>query len=484
MNDTIVNYEHSKAWMVRGISKLAAIIKPTYGPGGANVILQDNLYPYHRVTNDGKLIADAVVLSHPIEKIGSDILKEAADKAQKESGDGRKTTIILADAIIAEGMQVKDISPLQLKSEMDACLPILMDNFTKHTKQITTKQVGAIATLASESEIIGEQIGKIYEDIGKEGIIEVETATTAETSYSVSEGYRVRNATPLLFSFFEQNQAGTWEDKQKTSIDAPAVVIIRDALSNPDQLEYVFKTLKNNKISNVVIFFDTIEGRVPDLLAKLHVSGAFRICAIKAPTLWKDWYFEDLAKLTGATAINRMVGKSFKEFQFTDLGTCAQVSINKEGEARFIGTKDITDHLEALKSHDTEENKLRASFLQTKVAILKIGANSESELSYYMKKASDGCSAAYWALQEGVVKGAGRALKVAAQALPKTTGGTLLAKALAVPEAVIIENLGADVDVVNDAAVVVKNAVKNAISIAGIVLTANGVIPFKNEAAL
>ncbi len=478
--DTTYNFVYSRENLIKGINKLVDVIRPTYGPAGSNVILQDNLYPYHRITNDGKKIADAITLADTVENMGANLVKEAADKAQKESGDGRKTTMLLAAAIINKGINEKDITPLQLKKELDQCLPMILKEIEDNTKTITPKDVAPIATLASESEVIGNKIGEIYQEIGADGIIEIESSTTPETSYFLSEGYRVRNPVISGFSFIEFNdETNQAIEVSKATIQNPAIVICRDNISNDKQLEKIIKTCLANKLTNIVLFFDSAENRVPDILAKLHISRAFKIFAIKAPTLWKEWYFEDLAKLTGATAINHNTGNTFASFKVENIGTCDQVVISKD-EARFIGTKDISAHIEELKNQNKEENKLRTSFLQTKVATLKIGASSESELSYYLPKANDGCSAAYWALQKGIVPGAGITLALCASKMPKTTGGKILEVALSTPYSIISDSTGeANPKGISDAAVVIENAVKNAISIAGIVLTAHGAIPLQ-----
>jgi chaperonin GroEL len=227
------------------------------------------------------------------------------------------------------------------------------------------------------------------------------------------------------------------------------------------------------------------------------LQGGFKTLIIKAPTLWKDWLFEDFARITGATVVDPAAGTSLKQFAMSWLGTCDKLITTKD-ETRVIGIKDISEYVEQL-SQGSDEDKLRASWLQTKVATLKLGANSESELSYVRLKAEDARNAAYLALQDGIVPGGGVALMQAADALPDTVGGRILHKALYAPITQIITNAGVDhekvmllygegfdartKEVVNmwDAGIVdpvrvVKNSVKNAISVAGTVLTTQVVI--------
>jgi chaperonin GroEL len=239
-------------------------------------------------------------------------------------------------------------------------------------------------------------------------------------------------------------------------------------------------------------------------LAYTHIKGIFKTLIIKAPTLWKDWLYEDFAQITGATIVQTTSGVSFKNLSVEHLGTCDKLITTKE-ETTVIGIKDISEHIETLKGQGTDDSKIRLAWLQTKAAILKLGANSESELSYFRLKAEDARNASYLALQDGVVAGGGIALFNAAQSLPDTLGGKILRIALASPLEQIIKNTGlnrfdlqegkdynlGDIQgfdartkqLVNmweaqilDPAKVVKNAIKNALSVASTVLTSSVII--------
>ncbi len=191
--DNIKNYKVSFTKLIKGVNKVADIIRPTYGPGGSNVVREEQLPPFHRPTNDGKLITDAIHLADPIEEMGANILREACEKQEKEAGDGRKTTIILTAAILNEGLKYKDkIQPMQLKRELDACLPIIIKSIDDQKKEILPTEVGNVATIASESEELGGIIGEIYSNLGREGIIEIETSNLPQTFYETVDGIRVR----------------------------------------------------------------------------------------------------------------------------------------------------------------------------------------------------------------------------------------------------------------------------------------------------
>ncbi len=461
--------------VIAGIWKATSIIKGTYGAAGGNVIVEELGYPYHRITNDGKLIVEKMKFADPLENIGANVIKEAGDKADRDSGDGRKTTMILTEAIFREVASAV-ATPMDIKRSLDECVPLICKAIDDQKKNISVDEIKAVATISSESESIGAMLQEIYQKIGKDGIVEVDHSNLPETFYEVTEGVRLRGA--KYFGEYSLTEVG------KAVYKNPKILITKDKITSVDQLESIMRQLVAGGKNELVIYCDDIDMSVAARLALTHLQGGFKTLLIKAPVLWKDWLFEDFAKITGATVVNSKEGKTFKNLAIEDLGTCEKIITTKE-ETRVIGIKDITEYLKQLADQNTDESKLRASWLQTKVAILKVGANSESELSYVSKKAKDACNASYLALKDGVVPGGGVALYRAIKALPDTVGGNILAYALQYPIDQILENMGKDDfdcskdtfgEHVIDPALVVKNAVKNAVSIAGTVLTTNGVI--------
>lgn len=489
--------------LLAGIDKTVSMIRGTYGAAGGNVVLQEFFYPYHSVRNDGKAIVDKIVLADSVENIGANIVKEAGDKADKDSGDGRKTTMILTQAIF-EAAQGSKAQPLEIKRSLDECLPIILDSVRSQSKHIGVEEVKSVATIASESEQIGGLISDIYGEIGSEGIIEIENSNLPTTFYEVTEGVRLRNAG--YFGAYSTTEAG------KAVYKNPLILISKEKVTSVDQLEPIFAMMQRQGKNELVIYCDDIDMSVASLLAYTHLTGGFKTLIIKSPSLWKDWLFEDFAKITGATPIDFKEGKTFASFAYADLGTCDKIVATKD-ETRIIGTKDISAHVEALKALNTDESKVRVSWLQTKVAVLKVGANSESELSYVAKKAADACHASYLALKSGVVSGGGIALLNASRNLPDTIGGRIMKKALKVPLKTLLNNAGFEViekndkknkkaiyiggkdfeggfgfDVKNgcfknmvesgiiDPTIVVANAVTNSVSIASTVLTLKGII--------
>lgn len=354
-----------------------------------------------------------------------------------------------------------------IKKSLAECVPILLKSIDDQKKTITLDDVKAVATISAESSELGQLIQDIYNKVGKDGIIEVDNSNLPETFIEVTEGVRLRGAKSL--GEFSNTEPG------KAVYTNPKILISKDKITSVDQLEPIFIALKRNSINELVIYCDDMDMSVASRLAYTHLSGGFKTLIIKSPTLWKDWLFEDFAKITGATLINSSDGKTFKNFVLTDLGTCSKIIVNKE-ETRVIGIKDIAEHIEYLRTLNTDDAKLRISWLQTKVGILKVGADTETDLAHKAGKAKDACAAAYLALKDGVVKGAGVSLVQSVYSLPKTTvGGLILEKALLDPYNQLCKNFGTSSlnvseDVI-DPAIVVKNAIKNSISIASTVLT-------------
>jgi chaperonin GroEL len=478
-NDNIVL--NGRERLASGISKVTAVIRGTYGAAGGNVVLQEHLYPFHSVRNDGKAIVDKIKLADPIENMGADIMREVGDKADKDSGDGRKTTMILTEAILREASKIQAL-PMEIKRSLDECLPEITQLIDSQKKEIGIEDIGTVATISSESAELGSLIQEIYSHIGREGVIEIEPAKLPQTFYEITEGVRLRNTGYGIYSY----PLMTSEEVGKVVVKNPKVLISKEKIVSTDQIEPIFKSLAMQGINELVLFCDDIDLSVANKLAMTHLNGKFKTYLIKFPTLWKDWVIEDAAKITGSTVVDKLTGKDFKNLAHEDLGTCDKIIITKD-ETRVIGIKDISDHIRKLEEQSIEDDqlKLRLNWLQTKVALLKVGANSESELSYIIKKAKDACASAHLALKDGVVKGGGKALIYASRRFEKGTIGTdILLAALRDPYEQICANHGhePDMDGVIDPTIVVKNAVKNAISVAGIVLTSKGVISLPEEA--
>lgn len=530
------NIYYDKTKLIAGINKVADAVKVTLGSAGTNAILQEDLPPFHIVTNDGISIANKIKLSDPVENIGANIMKEVAQRANRESGDGTTTTMVLTQAILEASEDVFQGNAMEIKRSLDECLPIIHKAIDDQTKEIDVDHVSDIATISAEDETIGALLQDIYKEIGKEGIVELDNSNTSDTYYTVTEGVRLRNC-GYMYPYMTNDDKHT-----KATHLVPKILITKQKISTLQEIDHLFGTLSKLGVTELVIFCNEIDPIVSTTLAQTQMQGLFKTLVIKAPTLWKDWLYDDFAKITGATIVDVESGLKLKNVRIEHLGTCDKLITTKD-ETVVIGIHDITKHLEALKEQKTEEAELRLAWLQTKTAILKLGANSESELSYKRLKVEDARNASYLALKGGVVAGGGIALLNAAKALrsnketqalkvdidskevtkPNLIGVQILYKALLAPFKQICKNAGVDVQKIMDddswnlkdptkgsidinmlpesrgfnskslkivdmweegiidPAIIVKNCIKNAISVAGTVLTANVVVTNTNE---
>lgn len=475
MQDNIYTEEECQGKLLSGIDKACRIIALSYGPTGSNALLGEHFPPFHSITNDGKSIVDKIKLADPLEQIGVDIMKEIGEKAEKDSGDGRKTTMIIANEILKEGRKSK-ITPMEVKRSLDDCVPTIITALNTQRKKITPNKIGRVASIAAENENLGYVLQEIYTSIGKNGIVEIEPSGTFETTYELKDGVRLRNA-----GYIAPYMAN---EGDKAVYNKPKILITKEKISTVQSLDPLLLKLTDPKvnITSLVIYCEDIDPSLLGFLALTHSKGVFKTLIIKAPKLWKDWLYEDFAKITGATIVSPDNGVTLATTELKHLGTCDKIITTKE-ETTVVGIKNISEHLAHLKAQNTDESKLRLAWLETKAAILKIGASSESELSYLMKKAQDGRNASYQALKDGVVPGAGLALlEISLDHLPNTVGGSILKTALAAPYAQIKAN---GVEIISpkvlDPVLVIRNAVTNAISIAGTILTTKVVIPIIKE---
>ena len=496
-NSNIYLDKEAQEKLMRGVSAVASAVKGTLGAAGHNAILERDVNPGHIITNDGVSIARDVKMTDPVENIGANLAKEISQRSDKDSGDGTTTSVVLLEAILIEGNKC-DAHPMEIKRSLDECLPIIIDSIDKQKKAINLDEVHKVATISAEDEKLGMMLQEIYKEIGPEGIVELDNSNTFETFYEIKEGVRLRNC-----GYMAPYMAN---DGNKAVYKNPKILITKRKISTISDIDPLCATLDENGTKELVIFCEEIDNSVVNALAFMHIRGIFKTLVIKAPILWKDWLFEDFAKMTGATIIGPETALDWKTVKIEHLGTCDKL-ITSRDETSVLGIQDMTDHIAKLKEEGKENDQMlvRAMWLNTKAAILKLGANSESELSYKRLKAEDAVSACSLALKDGVVAGGGIALLNTIGDLPNTIGGTILKSALMSPLRQIISNAGGDEDKIRlggvakgynaktgevvdmfeagiiDPSLVVKNAIKNAISVASTVLTSRVIIVNRKE---
>lgn len=461
--------------LAEGIRKATSIVATTMGPKGANVEIERKQYPYHEVVNDGATVIKEIVLADPIERIGLSHLQEAADRSNANSGDGSTTTAVLLNAILEEGIK-SGINTLEIKESLDACLPLIEKSIHDQTKEITVEDIPAVAKIAGESEALGEVLGEIYRTIGKDGIIHLEGSGTYTTSYSLIEGVRFQGT-----GFLSPYMAN---EGKKAKYEKPTILVTKNKIEHLKDIDPILQALIARGDKTLVIFTDDMDSNVARALIELQKNEkrSINILIIKAPVLWKTYIFEDFAKCVGATVIEDASGTSLSpnKFKAEWLGSCETLICDKE-ETTLIGIKDISDHTQELEEQGDADSKLRLSWLTTKTAILKLGAKSETELSYLRLKAEDAIHSSRLALKHGVVPGGGVTLKNASELMPDTIGGRILREALKRPITQICLNAGWDIPEqfgpeVIDSSAIVLGAIRNALGIASTLLTTNAVL--------
>lgn len=472
----ITTGKEATAKLHKGIKKAVDAIRLTYGNKGCNAVVENVNYPFHEVANDAQTIIQAIRLTDPVEKRGLGFLKELMDKANASSGDGRKTTAIIAETLIDIGFNSGEQGN-QLKMELDSLIPVIEAKIDERTTKITENEVHKVATIAGESKRIGNLVGNIYKKIGKEGIIHVEGSGTYEDSVTFTDGVRFQD-TGFLSPYMVHDEIAVKEGRKETQAiyENPTILVTKQKINHINDINPLLATLQNKNIKTLVIFTDDMDSNVASLLVALHKSKQMNILIIKAPVLWKNYVFEDFAKCVGATIVEDSSGVNLKNFQIEHLGTCDKIIVDKD-ETVLVGTQDITEHLTELKKEGSNDSKLRISWLNNKTAILKLGANSESELSYLRLKTNDAINSSRLALKGGVVEGGGVCLSDIATELPHTIVGQILASSLQEPHEQIVKNGTDEVSgEVIDSALVIKNAVRNAVSLAGTILTCGVVV--------
>jgi len=476
MNNNIIK-DQAIIELMEGVEIATDLIRSTYGGGGSNVIIESRMRPGHLIANDAYTILKDIKITSPGQRIGFGFVLELMERQDKLSGDSRKTSLLLLNEILKQGYEA-DINKLTLKKELDALIPLIEREIDKQTKQITVDEVENVATTASENPEIGKLLQKIYQKIGAKGIIQCEGSGTYETSYRVIDGVRFDMASILSPYMFHN-------DKNKAIYEKPTILVTKKKIMIDDDINPILNQMELDGKKDLIIFTSDMDAGIAQMLIDLHKGHTFNICIIKVPKLWREYYYEDFAKCVGATVIEE--GMSFNKLNLEVLGTCDKITVDSE-ETILIGTKDITEHIAQLQQQGTDDSKLRLGWLNNKTAILKLGANSETDLSYKLLKTYDAIHSSELALKYGVVDGGGRCLIQVADNLQDTIAGNIMKKALTTPYLQIIENAGFmgkpnELDYTNivDASAVIKNAIRNAVGISSTLLTSSALVFLPDE---
>ena len=507
MNETIVKHlnfgDDAKAAIFSGIEKLTQAVSSTLGASGKCVILEDtNGNP--KITKDGVTVADSVILLDPVENMGARLLKEAARKTVTEAGDGTTTATVLAHAILTEADKHKDLNSRQLKEGINLAVNKVVQYLEKHSSEVKGDVIEQVATISANNDReLGQLIGQAFRSVDETGIVIMETHDLPETTVESIEGVQYEKG--LINNHFVTNKEnGTAE------LDNPLVLIVESQVDNIRKIQGILEyVIKNNRALFVIADVDL---QVMTALAMNKNKGNIKINIVDAPSFGvnKKDTLDDLAMLTGATVINEDLGDDMDLIQPEHLGECLKVVTNKSESIIQVEeipevVKELIKNIQAKIKNQPNPNLVinyekRLARLAAKVAIVKVGANSEVELKEKRDRVEDAICATKAAIKEGIVPGGGIALLNAASSVtPKSVSEQVLLDAIRAPYITILENAGIEdyevpkvkgrglnvvtgktVNMVKsgiiDPLLVTKSALKNAASVATTILSTDCVI--------
>ena len=421
----IIFADEARQKIKAGVDKLANAVKATMGPGGRNVVLERK-FGSPVVTKDGVTVAKEIELPDPVENIGAQLVKEVAQKTSDKAGDGTTTATVLAQAIFSEGLRyiTAGDNAIEVKRGIDEAVKVIVDELKEISKPVETKeQIAQVATIsANYDREIGELIAEAMDKVGKEGVITVEEAKGLETTLEVVEGMQFDRG--YLSPYFV-----TDPDKMECVLENPYILIYGKKISNIRELLPVLEQVAREGRPLLVIAED-VEGEALATLVVNKLRGTLQVCAVKAPGFGerRKAMLQDIAILTGGTAILEDLGIKLENVTLDMLGQADKVVVDKE-HTTIIGGKgkpeDIEGRIKQIKAelekatseYDKEKLQERLAKLAGGVAIIKVGAATEAELKEKKARVEDALHATRAAVEEGIVPGGGTALIAAARKL-------------------------------------------------------------------
>jgi chaperonin GroL len=518
--------EDARKKLLSGVDQLANTVKITLGPKGRNVLLERK-YGSPLITNDGVTIAKEIELEDGVENMGAQLVREVATKTNDVAGDGTTTATLLAQIIIKEGFKniAAGANPMILKRGIEGAVETAVAAIKKNSKAVkTTESIAQVGAVSSGEEQIGKLIAEAMEKVGHDGVITVEESKSMGTTLEVVEGMQFDRGylSPYMASDME---------KMEATLDNPLILLTDKKISNIQEilplLEAVVKAGKK-----LLIVADDIEGEALATLVVNKLRGTFDCVAVKAPGFGdrRKAMLEDLAILTGSTVISEELGYELKETTLDMLGTAATVKVDKENTVIVGGAgkkKDIDARVAQIRAQieettsdfDKEKLQERLAKLTGGVAVIKVGAATETELKERKLRIEDALNATKAGVEEGIVAGGGVALVNAIPAVAKyvknlagdeKTGAEIIMRALEEPVRQIAENAGFEGSVIVakvksskigtgfnaateqymdmmeagivDPAKVTRNALQNAASASAMLLTTEaGVVDIKED---
>ena len=456
MAKQIVYGEESRRMIMKGVNQLANAVRVTLGPKGRNVVL-DKKFGSPTITKDGVTVAKEIELKDPLENMGAQMVREVASKTSDIAGDGTTTATVLAQAIYREGAKnvVAGANPMEIKRGIERAVAAVVDEMEKMSTAVTEDMIAQVGTIsANDDATIGTIIAQAMDKVGKDGVITVEEAKTLETSLEVVEGMQFDRG--YLSPYFV-----TDPERMEVVLENPIILIHEKKISSMKDLLPLLEQVA--KLSRpLLIVAEDIEGEALATLVVNKLRGTLNAAAVKAPGFGdrRKAMFEDIATLTNGKAITEDLGLKLENIRVEDLGTAKKVTIDKDNTTIIEGggtqqaiegrVKQIRAQIEDTTSdYDREKLQERLAKLVGGVAVIKVGAATETEMKEKKARVEDAMHATKAAVEEGIVPGGGVALLRGTNALTKLSvdgdqqlGVDIIRRALEEPMRWIAQNAG------------------------------------------
>ena len=450
--------------LFEGVTKLADAVKVTMGPRGRNVLIQKS-YGAPHITKDGVSVAREIELQDTLENMGAQLVKEVASNTADEAGDGTTTATVLAHSIFKEGLRniTAGANPIEVKRGMDKASAAIIEELKKISKEVKDKkEIAQVATISANSDsVIGDLIAEAMDRVGKDGVITVEEAKGINDDLEVVEGMQFDRG--YISPYFVTNT-----EKMTCELESPIILLTDSKLTSLKDLVPMLEQVQQSG-RPLLIIADDIEGEALSTLVLNKLKGVLNITAVKAPGFGdrKKEMLKDIAILTGATLITEELGLTLEKATLADLGHAARVVIDKDntvivdgkGDANAVAARvnEIKTQVASTTSeYDKEKLQERLAKLSGGVAVIKVGAATETEMKEKKDRVDDALSATKAAVDEGIVIGGGAALIKASQAVKldlkedEAVGAEIILRAVFAPMKQIAQNAGFDAGVVAD----------------------------------
>ena len=462
MAKEIIYSDTARNTLAKGVQKLTDAVKVTMGPRGRNVLIQKS-YGAPTITKDGVSVAREVELKDPLENMGAQLVKEVASKTADEAGDGTTTATILANAIFQEGLRniTAGANPVEVKRGMDKATAEILEALHKSSKTIDTKEeIAQVATISANSDAsIGDMIAEAMDKVGKDGVITVEEAKGIQDELDVVEGMQFDRG--YLSPYFISNP-----EKMTVEMEGAFILLYDQKISSlKDLLPVLEQVQKTNR--PLLILAEDVDGEALSTLVVNKLRGVLNITAVKAPGFGdrRKAMLQDIATLTGGSVISEEIGRTLESATIEDLGQAARIVIDKDNTTVVNGDGDkaaVENRIAEIKvqmetttsEYDKEKLQERLAKLAGGVAVIKVGAATETEMKEKKDRVDDALSATKAAVEEGIVIGGGAALIRAAAKVSiklegdQQAGADIILRAVTAPLKQIATNAGYDAGVV------------------------------------